>query len=57
MRIESLRSVIIDYEVANYDISEAETEYLEIQKKLSELQLALDSVNSSETMEIDVELS
>ena len=57
MRIESLRSVIIDYEVANYDISEAETEYREIQKKLSELQLALDSVNSSETMEIDVELS
>ena len=44
----------VDYKVANYDIEEAEKAYAEAKETLSALQLALDSVNNSEYMEIDI---
>lgn len=56
MRIDHLRSNIIDYQIANYDIEEVETAYVAAQDELAKLQLALDAVNNSETMEIDIEL-
>ena len=45
----------IDYRVSNYDIAKAEEAYNEAKNTLSKLHLALDSVNMSETMEIDIE--
>ena len=56
-RVESYRSNIIDYVIANYDIADAEQAYREGQEKLRDIQLALDAVNSCETMEIDVSLT
>lgn len=44
----------VDYKVANYNIEEAEKAYAEAKKTLAALQLALDSVNNTETMEIDI---
>jgi len=55
-RIESVRNTFVDYTVANYDIDAAGKAYAEAQEKLAKLQLALDSVNNTETMEIDVEV-
>ena len=56
-RVESYRSNIIDYVIANYDIADAEQAYREGQEKLRDIQLALDAVNSGDTMEIDVSLT
>ena len=47
---------IIDYAISNFDKKEAEEKYEEVSELLSKMQLALDTVNTSETMEIDVEL-
>ena len=55
-RIESMRNTFVDYTVANYDIDVAGEVYAEAQEMLSKLQLALDSVNNTETMEIDIEI-
>ena len=56
-RVESYRSNIIDYVIANYDIADAEQAYHEGQEELRAIQLALDAANSSDTMEIDVSLT
>ena len=48
------RSAFIDYEVINYDASDAKAAYAQTAETLSRLQLALDTVNATETMEIDV---
>ncbi len=48
------RSNIIDYEVANYKTEDAKAAHDRLSDRLSALQLALDTVNHSETMEIDV---
>ena len=48
------RTNIIDYTIINYDLKEVEKKYAETDERLTALQLALDSVNSTETMEIDV---
>lgn len=48
------QSNIIDYEVANYDVADAKAAYERLSDRLSALQLALDTVNHRETMEIDV---
>ena len=53
-RIESFRVNIVEYMIANYDIEEVEKEYDKARAELNALQLALDSVNSTEKMEIDV---
>ena len=53
----TLRSNIIDYEYANYDIDAATEAYNEYLDKLAAMQLALDTVNSTEKIEIDVELN
>lgn len=55
-RIESFRSMIVDYSIANYDIGEAEKAYEDVSERLTSLQLALDKANNSDTMEIDVVL-
>ncbi len=47
-------STVIDYRYANYDISEAEKDYAEVSSQLSKAQTALDVVNNTETMEIDL---
>ena len=49
-------SNIIDYRIVNYDASEVEQKYQECVDTLSAMQLALDKINTTETMEIDVEL-
>lgn len=53
-RVESFRSQIVEYSIANFDGAEAEKAYDKAREELNALQLALDSVNNSETMEIDV---
>jgi hypothetical protein len=47
---------IIDYSITNYDIEEVQKKYDELGEKLSALQLALDTLNNTETMDIDVVL-
>ncbi len=49
------RSNIIDYRIANYNIPDAKEEYDRMTDLLSRLQLALDTVNTTETMDIDIE--
>ncbi len=49
-------SNIIDYVITNYDMAEVERKYNEIGDRLSSLQVALDTLNTTETMEIDVKL-
>ena len=46
----------VDYLVSNYDIEEAEQAYVEAKELLASLHLALDAVNTTETMEIDIVL-
>ena len=57
-RVDSMfrNSSIIDYTVTNYDASEAAEEYQRVYDLMTSLQLALDIVNSTETMEIGVTL-
>lgn len=50
----SSRGNIIDYRIANYDIEAAEKDYSEVSALLAKAQTALDVVNNSETMEIDI---
>lgn len=47
-------SNIIDYRYTNYDIKEVEADYAEVSSQLSKAQTALDVVNNTETMEIDL---
>lgn len=47
-------NAVIDYTYANYDIAEAEADYIAVSDLLSKAQTALDVTNNSCTMEIDV---
>ncbi|MCH5349389.1 MAG: hypothetical protein J1E40_08710 [Oscillospiraceae bacterium] len=47
-------SNIIDYRIVNYDIEAAEADYNEAAELLSKAQTALDLINTTETMEIDI---
>ena len=47
-------SSVIEYEYANYDIEAVKKDYEDVSAALATLQLALDKVNTTETMEIDV---
>lgn len=46
-------NVVIDYMYANYDIKEAEDEYHRVSELLAKAQLALDTLNNTENMEIE----
>ena len=50
----SYRTNIIDYSYANYDIQTVEAEYAKTADTLAKAQLALDTLNGTETMEIDI---
>lgn len=50
----SYRTNIIDYSYANYDIQTVEAEYAKVADTLAKAQLALDTLNGTETMEIDI---
>ena len=45
---------VSEYTVCNYDSSEAQQEYKAASDELSNLQLALDTVNLTETFEVDL---
>ncbi|MBP1591262.1 MAG: hypothetical protein ILP22_04400 [Oscillospiraceae bacterium] len=47
-------SNIIDYRYANYDIEQAEKDYNELSDKLARAQTALDLINNTVEMEIDI---
>ena len=46
----------VDYAVSNYDIEEAEQAYIGTKDLLASLHLALDTVNTTETMDINIVL-
>ncbi len=48
-------SPVIDYNYANYDIARALADYRKVSDELAALQTALDVVNTTEYMEIDLE--
>lgn len=48
------RSGIIEYEYANYDVAQAQADYEAAGEELSRAQLALDKLNTTQVMEIDV---
>lgn len=45
---------IIDYSYANYDIKAVEADYISVADELSRAQTALDVLNNTETMEIEI---
>ena len=45
----------VDYLVSNYDIEAAEQAYIEAKELLASIHLALDAVNTTETMDIDID--
>lgn len=47
-------SNIIDYRYANYDIKQAAADYDEAADMLAKAQIALDVINNTETMDIDI---
>ena len=53
-RMMSRNTTIIDYEYTNYDIKTVAEDYERVSEELSRAQTALDLVNSTETMEIDI---
>lgn len=50
------RSNIIDYRYINYEISAVESDYQKVSETLSRAQTALDVVNNSEIMDIEIDL-
>lgn len=48
------RSALIEYEYANFDVPEAQADYEAVGDELVRAQLALDKLNTTETMEIDL---
>ena len=49
------RMAFIDYELTNYDAADAGAAYNRTSETLAKLQLALDTVNTTETMDIEVD--
>ena len=47
-------AAVIDYRYANYDIKAARADYRKVSDELAKIQTALDLVNSTETIEIDL---
>ena len=48
------RSSIIEYEYANYDLERVKADYTAVTAELGRAQLALDKLNNTEAMEIDL---
>ncbi len=48
------RSSIIEYEYANYDLERVKADYTAVTAELARAQLALDKLNNTEAMEIDL---
>ena len=48
-------AAFVDYAVCNYDIEAAEQAYIETKDLLAAIHVALDTVNTTETMDIDLE--
>ena len=48
------RSNIIEYEYANYDVRRAMEDYTAVSEELSRAQVALDRLNNTETMQIEL---
>lgn len=48
------RSGCIEYEVLNYDADDVRAKYNEVSKKLSDIQIELDVINSTVTFKIDI---
>ena len=53
-RLPIRNASIIDYEVINYRLEDAETASEEVRQLREQIQMALDVLNTTETMEIDV---
>ncbi len=49
-------NTVIDYNYVNYDLEKVRADYEAVSALLSKAQTALDKINSTKTMEIDVEL-
>ena len=49
-----VHSSVIDYNYANYDISVVQEDYKRVSNELSRAQTALDVINNTELMEIDL---
>lgn len=47
-------TTVIEYNYANYDVDQVEKEYKEVSTELAKAQTALDVVNNSETMVIEI---
>lgn len=47
-------TAVIDYRYANYDVRAARSDYQKVSDELAKVQTALDRVNSTETMEIEL---
>lgn len=50
----NMRSTIIDYRYANYDIKQASDDYNAVVEELSKAQIALDTVNVTKKFEVDI---
>lgn len=50
----SVRSGVIDYRYLNYQLADAEREFKTVEESLSAAQTALDLINSTATLEIDL---
>lgn len=50
----SVRSGVIDYRYLNYELADAEREFKRVEDLLSKAQTALDLINSTATLEIDL---
>ncbi|NLW69506.1 MAG: hypothetical protein GX061_00255 [Eubacteriaceae bacterium] len=48
------KAAVIDYRYANYDVPEAQAEYQRVSDLLSRAQTALDLINNTETLEIEL---
>lgn len=48
----SARSTLIEYQHTNYDVSAAKADFEAVSAELAEAQVALDKLNTTETMEI-----
>ena len=49
------RSEIIEYRYANYDVEAVDADYRRLVSRISDLQLAIDLANQTETFEVDIE--
>ena len=51
---DSLKTSLVEYSYANYDVAAVKAEYEKVADELNRAQVALDRLNTTETMEIDV---